>query len=177
MKNFIEENNLAVHVLTSELEGKHYAMVATWICPASLRTDELRFTLPLSKYNDSAKAIIGSKNFILHKLTKKSFETAFKMGSSHSSEVDKFHGEEFQIHASGARVLKSALASGYAKVITHMETEDRYILYCSLSEIKSNIDNESPLTQGDLFAQLREEDRKTLGAKYLSDCNRDTPKA
>ena len=90
MKNFIEESNLGVHILTSEFEGKHYAMLATWICPASLRIDELRFTLPLSKYNESAKAIIGSKKFILHKLRKSSFKTDFDVdwGSSR----DDLHG-------------------------------------------------------------------------------------
>jgi flavin reductase (DIM6/NTAB) family NADH-FMN oxidoreductase RutF len=175
MTPFFNENDFTVFVITSELDGKHFGMVATWICPASLRTDELRFTLPLSKYNDSAKAILGSRKFLLHKLPKSQFMTAFNMGSRHSTQVDKFQSEEFEIHESGARALKSSMSFGVAEVISLIEAEDRFILYCSLKNIKETNTKEPSLSQLDLFSQLNEEQRKVLGEKYLFDSQRDTP--
>ncbi len=175
MTPFFNEKDLTVFILTSELGGKHYGMVATWICPASLRTDELRFTLPLSKFNDSAKAILSTKKFILHKLSKSDFNLAFKMGSSHSNDVDKFQGEDFDIHSSGLRILKSSISHGVAEVLGSIEVEDRHILYCSLKEIKNKPTSELALSQADLFSQLTEEKRSILGAKYISDSKRDTP--
>ena len=177
MIDFIDENNLTVYILTSEYEGKHYGMVATWICPASLRTDELRFTLALSKHNDSVNAIVRSRKFILHKISASSFKVALKMGSSHSNSVDKFLGEDFHVHESGLRVLKSSLAFGLASVISSMETEDRFILYCAVSKINSFDENTSGLTQKELFAQLSDDERKILGTKYINDSLRDTPKS
>lgn len=176
MKPFFNENDFTVFVITSELEGKHFGMVATWICPASLRTDELRFTLPISKFNDSTRIILTTRKFILHKLPKSRFETAFNMGSNHSSAVDKFQSEEFEIHESGARILKLSLSFGAAEVISYIEAEDRFILYCSLKDIKETNNKEPSLSQQDLFFQLNEDQRKILGKKYLLDSERDTPK-
>jgi flavin reductase (DIM6/NTAB) family NADH-FMN oxidoreductase RutF len=176
MKPFFNENDFPVFVITSELEGKHFGMVATWICPASLRTDELRFTLPISKFNESTKAILSRRKFILHKLPKSRFETAFNMGSKHSSEMDKFQSEEFEIHESGARILKSSLSFGAAQVLSFIEAEDRFILYCSLKDIREINIKEPILSQQDLFSQLNEDQRKILGKKYLQDSERDTPK-
>ncbi len=163
MKPFFNENDFTVFVITSELEGKHFGMVATWICPASLRTDELRFTLPISKFNDSTRIILTTRKFILHKLPKSRFETAFNM-------------EEFEIHESGARILKLSLSFGAAEVISYIEAEDRFILYCSLKDIKEINNKEPSLSQQDLFSQLNEDQRKILGKKYLLDSERDTPK-
>jgi len=176
MEKFINEDDSTIYVITSELDDKHYGMVATWICPASLRTDELRFTLALSKFNHSKKPILTTRKFIIHKLPLNQFMTAYRMGLHHSEEVDKFIDESYSTHESGVRVLKNASSYGLGSVLSFLETEDRYILYCSAGNILFNQKSIQELTQKDLFSQLTESDRLLLGKKYLNDCERDTPK-
>jgi flavin reductase (DIM6/NTAB) family NADH-FMN oxidoreductase RutF len=173
-KPFIDENNNIVYVLTSELNGIHYGMVATWVASASLRTDETRFTLPLSKHNHSAKAIMSSGKFIIHTIPKSDYNLAFKFGGFHSTEVDKFQGENFVVDPSGIRILKNSASYGFAEVIGQIDADDRHILYCKMKSYEVLKDVEI-LKQSDLFHQLNPEQRDILSSKYLADSKRDTP--
>lgn len=173
-KPFIDESNNIVYLITSELAGNHYGMVATWVASASLRTDETRFTLPLSRYNNSANAIMSSGKFIIHTLPKSEFNLAFKFGGFHSNEIDKFQGENYLIDSSGIRVLKDAASYGVVEVINKIDADDRHILYCRMRSHEVLKDVET-LKQCDLFQQLNPEQRGVLSSKYLSDSKRDTP--
>ena len=175
MKQLINDDLQSVYVLTSELEGNHYGMVATWICPASLRSDELRFTIPISKFNDSLKPIIHHKKFMLHLLGVSDFKLAFKMGAGHSSSLNKFEDINYTEHPSGLRILDTAISYGLTEVISWLETEDRFILYCKIREVIERRLDTSPLYQQDFFKQLNDAERKILKTKFMEDSRRDTP--
>jgi flavin reductase (DIM6/NTAB) family NADH-FMN oxidoreductase RutF len=147
-------------------------MIATWIMPASLRKDELRFSFALSKFNDSANAILNTGNFILHELPKSSYKLASKFGGHHSLTSNKFDGVPFTIHHSGIRLLEDVQAYAFSQVISKLETNDRYLLYCKSDEFKIFGDKDS-LTQESLFEQIDFPDKQVLSSKYISDTLRD----
>lgn len=173
-KPFIDEGNNIIYLMTSELDGNHFGMVATWIENASLRIDEVRFTFALSKFNSSTHAILKSKKFIIHTLPKHEFNLAFKFGAFHSADTDKFLDEDFFIHPSGIRVLKKASGYGLTDVVSELETEDRHILYCSMQSFEVLNEGEC-LKHRDFFEQLTIKQKEILSLKYKSDSERDTP--
>lgn len=174
MNPFINEDYNDVYIITSELDGHHLGMVVTWISIASLRNDELRFILSLSKYNETTQAIILRRNFIIHKIPKSSYKVAYRFGSSHSSERDKFEGEDYDVHKSGIRILSLACSYGYAEILEQMETEDRFIVYCKIREV-IDLKNDDSLKQKDLFSLISAEEKQILSNKYSRDSLRDTP--
>jgi flavin reductase (DIM6/NTAB) family NADH-FMN oxidoreductase RutF len=173
--SFINESHNTVFVMTALSHGHHYAMVATWLAPASLRTDEVRFTFALSRHNRSADAILETKRFIIHKLPETEYLTAFSMGHEHSNEVDKFRQTPFTTGAEGIRILAGASAFGLAHVLGELPTEDRVILYCAVREFVVKDPESRELTQEQLFHRLSQEQRDILTARYLADGRRDTP--
>jgi len=172
MDNFLSVKNLVVYILTSAHEGKHYGMAATWVTPASLRLDEVRFTVALSKFNDSTAAIRATKKFLLQILPNNEARTAFRMGVLHSNEGGKFEDEAFTETDSGHRRLNHAIASNEAQVISELETEDRFILYCRMSPIK-NTSNLEPLTHQCLFNQLSDSELAQLDQKFKQNSAQD----
>jgi len=174
MSDFFDENDNTIYLLTSKLGEHHCGMIATWVCMASLRTDEIRFTLSLSKFNDSCESIMKTGKFLIHKIPKSEYRTAYRFGSNHSKKIDKFLEDDFEIHSSGLKLFKRATNFGYAEMINTMDTEDRFILYCRLIQI-CNIKNQDTLKQKDLFELVTEEERSNLSSKYQNDSQRDTP--
>lgn len=173
MSDLINDDNNKIYIITSRLQDTHFGMVATWITLASLRKDELRFTFSLSKFNNSAKAILETGEFIIHEIDESDFNVAYVFGLNHSLEIDKFQGLEMQTHSSGIRVLKNSISYAYVEVVKEMETEDRIVLYCRSEEIIKNKANSISLIQSRLFKLLNNEQRKSLENKYISDCKRD----
>jgi flavin reductase (DIM6/NTAB) family NADH-FMN oxidoreductase RutF len=174
VNSLINENNFPLYIISTRSEEKKFAMVATWVMVASLRQDELRFTLALSKYNDSARAILKTRSFNIHTISESEIEIAYIIGSDHSSLVDKFTNIPWGISSNGIPYLRNANAYSEAEVISEMETEDRYIIYCRCKNFK--IFNTLPeLTQSRFLSLLSNEKRNALSEKYQSDCKRDTP--
>lgn len=169
----ISDDNSKIYIITSRLQDKHYGMVATWLTNASLRKDELRFTLALSKFNNSAQAILQTGEFIVHQISEKDFNLAYIFGFYHSDDHNKFSSTEYFDHRSGIRVLKNAQDHAYAEVINHIKTEDRHILYCTCKNYSAIQKTEPPLVQSRLFSLLNEEQRLNLEKKYQADCVRD----
>ena len=173
MDQLIKETQLPVYVLTTNWEGRHYGMTATWVCKASLRSDELRLTVPLSKYNQTTKAILASQSFLLHLLPPSAASVAFTFGAFHSEEVDKFEGLQTQLHATGSKVLNVANRYGWAQVISTLETEDRIIVYCSIKEVVTLKNKIQLLTSERFFEQLDSAQKSTLHEKFKSNSDRD----
>ena|GEM_PF-5469556 len=65
-ESLFAEKDFPVYILTSFDGQNHFGMLATWVMKASLRTDNLRFTIALSKYNESTKVILKSGRFVIH---------------------------------------------------------------------------------------------------------------
>lgn len=171
--SIISDDNSTIYIITSRLQDKHYGMIATWITMASLRQDELRFTLTLSKFNNSAKAIMETGEFIIHQISEKDFNIAYTFGFYHSDNYDKFSAIQYSDHRSGIRVLKDSQDFAYAEILNHFESEDRYILYCTCKNYSPSKKTSPALIQSRLFNLLNEDQRLNLEKKYQADCVRD----
>lgn len=174
MEQLINQELLPLYAITSVKSGKHYAMIAAWVAPASLRTNEIRFTLTLSKDNHSTATIMTAKQFLIQPLPESAFKMAFKFGLYHSERFDKFKNEEFMAHESGLRILKIAKAYGLAKIISHLENEDRIILNCAVDKMIKNSQDQTTLNKQNLFSQITESERTLLQQKFKNDSERET---
>ncbi|MBL7665682.1 MAG: hypothetical protein JNM93_11165 [Bacteriovoracaceae bacterium] len=169
MNNLITDSSNKLYIITSYFEGKHYGMIASWICLASLMTEQVRFILCLSKFNHSAKAILITKKFILQAIRESDYEMAYIFGAKHSEEFDKFENINIRLHESGIKICNRDAKFMNVNVEQIMDTKDRYILYCVGSE--SGEDNEKfpPLTQEKFLNFLNEEQATVIKMKFSKD--------
>lgn len=174
MQPLINESDFTIYALSTELEGKKFAMIATWVMTASLRTDELRFTIALSKFNDSTAAILKTKKFNIQTIDQKVPEVVYTLGSTHSLSYDKFAEPIWDYSTEHLPLLKVSMQASEAEVLSYLETDDRFIAYCRVTKNLRQFDGET-LKQKDIFVLLPEKMKNELGLKYSNDCKRDTP--
>ncbi len=159
-----------VYVATCESEGRKYGFVLTWVTPASLTRKDPKVILVVSRFNDSARALLRERRCCLHLLAESQLREFFIFGSRHSLREDKFKEFEWRPGSSGP-VLGGCAGHGQVAIEEVFETPDRYVLYGTVAQESHG--GEAPLILGPALERLGPLERKALEEKMAQDSLRD----
>jgi flavin reductase (DIM6/NTAB) family NADH-FMN oxidoreductase RutF len=148
-------------------------LMASWVMKASLRNDEIRFTMTLSKFNDTTQSVLKSKRFIIHLITTNDIDLAYTFSTAHSSATGKFKKTAFVRHNCGILYWGQCVEYALANTESYLETPDRYIFYCRTIEQQRLSNNENILTVKSFFENLSSERSKFISEKFKNDSSRD----
>lgn len=168
-----DDSNRQIFAITCAYKGKKYGMVMTWLIRASLAAKRDRGVLVLSKYNDTAKALLKKKRFTVSLLNETQSDECYVLGSRHSNDYDKFQDIRHTSVANYGPIISGCISYAHCRVLKKFETPDRYIVYVEVDkEVVLNPQKKS-LIQKIAFKKLNREQRKILDKKYVTDSKRD----
>lgn len=170
MSQLINELNISVYLVTVNDGDKAAGFVATWISKASLNDKNHKIVLVISKFNASTKFLLKSKHFVINQLSENQMEEFYLFGTSHSDQLDKFQGFTNTTIPQG-RILSGVAGHATGEIVSHLETPDRIILYCSLSEEVTGLG--TPMILKEALAKLSPERKIKLERKMQHDSMRD----
>lgn len=159
-------------LVTTEHEGKHSGLIATFVSKASIVPELPRVTLGLAKHHHTCGQVRSSGRFTLHLLWPDQLDLIWRFGLSSSKDTDKFAGLDTRISPLGNPLINSALGWIDCKVETSVDIGDRILF---LAEVRDgeNHGNSLPLTVNRLYHEAPNDKLEQLHAMHEHDSGLD----
>lgn len=155
-------------LVTSAHGSERGGFIATFAVRASIVAALPRMILGVARQHHTWGLIEASGRFALHLLYSDQMDLVWRFGGQSGRDTDKLRGLPTRESPGGSPLITNALAWLDCRVETRMETGDRTV-YLAAVEAGGTNGHAHPLTAGQLFANLREDQRRELDALYARD--------